>query len=65
MLTETDYNKWLKTKAYRGKKWPKLTREQKWFVFVNAVEKPPTRAVVASLDKLPPGMVWSFNRKVK
>ena len=60
MATKEEYVSWVMDHGRHLRKWSKLTKEQKWFVFMNAVNKPEPKVVAAKkLADLPSGMVWS------
>lgn len=57
-----EYNQWVSSHGRYLRKWPNLTKEQKWFVYANARQAPGPKISVET--KPSSKMVWSVNRKV-
>ena len=58
MTIKEEYEIWVRTKVVAPSRWRRLTKEQKWFVFVNAREVPQPK--IASPKS---SMIWSVSKK--
>lgn len=56
---KAEYPEWARTKGVHLRSWRRLTSDQKWFVFVNAVGRPEPRVSKARTVKEAVGMIWS------
>lgn len=57
------YPTWAKEHGRKLKRWNKLDSSQRWFVFVNSIDrKEPLVSDAKTIAETPPNMVWSKTR---
>lgn len=56
----TEYREWVESTGKHLRKWPTMSNEQRWYVFMNAKDMPGPRVCQASkVSQTPVGMIWS------